>query len=79
MLLVIFRVGLQVIHVEDVANLSTRGVVPVAPLIHAEGSLEEQDSLIEATIDFDRSGCHHTLIVVKVEDCPPRLHLFPHE
>ena len=33
LLLVIFRVGLQVIHVEDVANLSTRGVVPVAPLI----------------------------------------------
>ena len=31
---------------------------------YSEGSLEEQDSLIEATIDFDRSGCHHALIVV---------------
>ena len=28
-----FRVGLQVIHVKEVTDLSMRGVVPVAPLV----------------------------------------------
>ena len=32
-LVIIFRVGLQVIHVEEVADLSVGGVVPMATLV----------------------------------------------